>query len=147
MLLTVDIGNTGITLGVFEGEELRATWQLSTGIHRTADEYAVFILNMIQQNLPDSGIDGVAICSVVPPLVATFEEMCQRYFRISPLVVEANDVEVRTILQRLGQRLQAVLVDNHPQICEFPQRLWKRGQLVTCEIDAQQASKLSHRIR
>ena len=40
MLLAIDIGNTDITLGVFEGEELRATWHVATGIHRMADEYA-----------------------------------------------------------------------------------------------------------
>ncbi len=87
MLLAIDIGNTGITLGVFEGDELRATWHISTGIHRSADEYAALLLNLIRGNPAVSDIDDIAMCSVVPPLVATFEELCQRYFHISPLVV------------------------------------------------------------
>ncbi len=90
MFLAIDIGNTEITLGVFEGEELKATWHVSTGIHRTVDEYAVLILNLIRGAPTDSDIKGIAICSVVPPLVATFEELCQRYFHISPLVVGAG---------------------------------------------------------
>lgn len=87
MFLAIDIGNTEITLGIFAGEELRATWRVSTGLHRTADEYATLLLNLIPRALSGSHISGIAMCSVVPPLVATFEELCQRYLRISPLVV------------------------------------------------------------
>ena len=90
MLLAIDIGNTEITLGVFEGEELRTTWHVSTGIHRTVDEYAALLLNLIPRSLTESDIKDVAICSVVPPLVATFEELCQRYLHTSPLVVVAG---------------------------------------------------------
>ncbi len=91
MLLAVDIGNTNITLGVFEGEELRATWHMATGIHRMADEYAALLLNLLHhQGLDPADIKQVALCSVVPPLTATFEELFQRYFHISPLVVGAG---------------------------------------------------------
>jgi len=91
MLLAVDIGNTDITLGVFEGEELRATWHMATSIHRMADEYAALLLNLLRhQGLGTSDIEEAALCCVVPPLVATFEELFQRYFHISPLVVGAG---------------------------------------------------------
>lgn len=91
MLLAIDVGNTNITLGVFEGEELRATWQMATGIHRMADEYASLLLNLLQhQELNASDIKEVALCSVVPPLITTFEELFQRYFHVSPLVVGAG---------------------------------------------------------
>ncbi len=91
MLLAVDIGNTDITLGVFEGEELRATWHIATGIHRMADEYAATLLNLLRhQNLATSDIKEAILCSVVPPLIATFEELFQKYFQISPLVVGAG---------------------------------------------------------
>ena len=91
MLLAVDIGNTDITLGVFEGEELRATWHMATGIHRMADEYAATLLNLLRhQNLATSDIKEAILCSVVPPLIATFEELFQKYFQISPLVVGAG---------------------------------------------------------
>ena len=91
MLLAVDIGNTDTTLGVFENEELRATWHMATVIHRMADEYAALLLNLLyHQGLDKADIKEVALCSVVPPLIATFEELFQRYFHISPLVVGAG---------------------------------------------------------
>ena len=91
MLLAIDIGNTSIGMGVFEGEELRATWDIATGIHRMADEYAALLLNLMgHQGLKIVDIKEIALCSVVPPLVATFEELFQRYFHLSPLVVGAG---------------------------------------------------------
>ncbi len=91
MLLAVDIGNTDITLGVFEGEELRATWHMATGIHRMADEYAATLLNLLRyRNLATSDIKEAILCSVVPPLIATFEELLRKYFQIAPLVVGAG---------------------------------------------------------
>ncbi|MDP6043097.1 MAG: type III pantothenate kinase [Dehalococcoidales bacterium] len=91
MLLAIDIGNTDITLGVFEREELRATWHMATGIHRMADEYAATLLNLLRhQNLATSDIKEVVLCSVVPPLITTFEELSQKYFQIAPLVVGAG---------------------------------------------------------
>jgi len=91
MLLAIDVGNTDITLGVFEGEKLRATWHMATGIHRRADEYAALLLNLLHhQGLDTSDIKDIALCSVVPPLIATFEDLFQRYFHTSPLVVGAG---------------------------------------------------------
>ena len=91
MLLAIDIGNTDTTLGVFEGEELRATWHMATGVHRKADEYAALLLNLLRhQGLDIDEVKEIALCSVVPPLIATFDELCQRYFNLSPLVVGAG---------------------------------------------------------
>ncbi len=91
MLLAIDIGNTEITLGVFEGEELRATWHLATRIHRVADEYAALMMNLLQhQNMKLQDIKEIAICCVVPPLLAAFVDMCRRYFSVTPLVVGAG---------------------------------------------------------
>jgi type III pantothenate kinase len=91
MLLVIDIGNTDTTLGVFEGEELRATWHMATAIHRMADEYATLMLDLLHyKSLAASDIKGIAMCSVVPPLTATFEQLSQQYFQVSPLVVAAG---------------------------------------------------------
>ncbi len=88
MLLAVDIGNTNVTFGIFEGERLRATWRMATDVNQMADEYAALLLNLLHhQGLAKSDIKEVALCCVVPPLLTTFEELCQRYFHISPLVV------------------------------------------------------------
>ncbi len=88
MLLAVDIGNTNVTFGVFEGEELRATWRMATNVNQMADEYAALLLNLLHhQSLDASDIKEVALCSVVPPLLGTFRELFERYFHLSPLVV------------------------------------------------------------
>jgi type III pantothenate kinase len=91
MLLAIDTGNTITTLGVFEGEELKATWHTATVIHRTADEQAILLLNLLRNQGLDTGdIKEAALCSVVPPLTPIYEEMFQRHFNISPLVVAAG---------------------------------------------------------
>jgi len=88
MLLAIDVGNTGIAFGVFEGEALRATWNVATDLNKTADEYAVLFLNLLpRQGLTLSDIDHVIIASVVPPLEPIFEELSGRYLGTSPLVV------------------------------------------------------------
>jgi len=91
MLLAIDIGNSDITLGVFDNQELRATWHMATAIHRRTDEYGALILNLLHhQGLDASDIKEVVLCSVVPPLIATFGELCERYFHVSPLVIGAG---------------------------------------------------------
>jgi type III pantothenate kinase len=91
MLLAVDIGNTNVTLGVFEGEQLRATWRMATDINQMGDEYAAILLTLLaQQGLKTSDITEAAVCSVVPPLVSTFEDLLRRYFQVTPLVVRAG---------------------------------------------------------
>jgi len=89
MLVTIDIGNTTIAVGVFDGDRLKVTWRVATGIHRLADEYGTLFLNLLQrQGILLSKIRGAALCSAVPPLVSTLHEVCQEYLGISPLVVE-----------------------------------------------------------
>jgi len=91
MLLAIDIGNTVTTLGVFGDNELRATWHLATNIDRMADEHAALLLNLLgHQNLTPSDVTKAALCCVVPPLLATYDELFQRYFHISPLVIAAG---------------------------------------------------------
>jgi type III pantothenate kinase len=91
MLLAVDVGNTETTLGVFDGDNLRATWHISTFINRTADELAALLVNLLgNKDLKSSDIKAVSFCSVVPPLTATLEEVFRCYFNISPMVVAAG---------------------------------------------------------
>ncbi|MBM3149685.1 MAG: type III pantothenate kinase [Chloroflexi bacterium] len=91
MLFAADIGNTNITVGVFDGQKLKATWRIATGVHRMPDEYAILILNLLEnQGLKSSQITAAVICSVVPPLVGGFEELFRRYLKITPLVVGAG---------------------------------------------------------
>lgn len=88
MLLTVDIGNTNVTSGIFEGDKLRATWRMETDVNRMPDEYAMLMLDLLRHRGIDiaSITDGAMSC-VVPPLFTTFSELFQRYLNIVPLVV------------------------------------------------------------
>jgi type III pantothenate kinase len=91
MFLAIDIGNTNVTIGVFEGEQLRRTWRLETNVYEMPDEYAVLLNNLLQlQHMTMADIKEAALCSTVAPLIPTFTELLQNYFKISPLIVGAG---------------------------------------------------------
>jgi type III pantothenate kinase len=86
MLLVIDVGNTNSVLGVFEGKGLKAQWRLSTNRRQTADEFGVFIHNLLSlDGIRPEGITGVMIASVVPPLNSVLEEMSTKYFRLEAI--------------------------------------------------------------
>ena len=88
MLLTLDIGNTNITAGVFDGSELLAQWRLSTRRDRTADELAVFLKVALDAwGFHFADIQGVAISSVVPTLTPQASLLTTKYFSCTPLIV------------------------------------------------------------
>jgi type III pantothenate kinase len=88
MLLALDIGNTNVTIGVFEGQELRATWRIATDVERLADEYAVTLLGLLNASEIDrGGIHHAIMASVVPDLAPIFEQLCERYFGVEPIIV------------------------------------------------------------
>ena len=91
MLLALDIGNTNITLGVFDGERLAATWRLSTDRAKMTDEYSVMLTQLMQlRDMSAGDVDAVALCSVVPPLTPTFVQLCREFLGVDPLVVGAG---------------------------------------------------------
>ena len=74
MLLAVDIGNTNVTLGVFQNDKLKARWRMATDVHRQTDEYAVLLHGMFShQRIQASDVDQSVISSVVPPLTGVFQ--------------------------------------------------------------------------
>ena len=89
MLLAIDVGNTNIVLGVFEGELLTESWRLVTMRERTSDEIGILVTHLFERSRIDLAlVDGIILSSVVPPLTRTMEEMCERYFEKSPLTVD-----------------------------------------------------------
>lgn len=91
MLLAIDIGNTTIILGVFEGERLLFFWRLSTRTEKTEDEHGALISDLLNINgLKTEVIDGIIISSVVPPLTQIFEDMAKKYFNRKPMVVSSE---------------------------------------------------------
>jgi type III pantothenate kinase len=99
MLLAIDVGNTNITLGMFAGEKVKASWRLAPDVNKLADEYGVLMVNLLaHEGLGREQIDAAVIGSVVPELEVVFEAVCRRYFGVRPLVVSAG---VRTGLRIL----------------------------------------------
>lgn len=90
MLLCIDVGNTQMVIGLFDGPDLADHWRIATVAERTADELAL----MIQQFLGfhgfafDEHVGGVAVASGVPNVTAALREMTERYFGFPPLVLE-----------------------------------------------------------
>jgi type III pantothenate kinase len=83
MLLTIDVGNTNINIGVFDGKKLKGTWKVATGVHRMPDEYASLLFNLFDRHGTDgSQITDAILCSVVPTLIGVFEEVCRRYLKV-----------------------------------------------------------------
>ena len=77
MLLAIDVGNTNIVVGVFEGSKLVESWRLATDNRRAADEYGTILGSMYSRiNITESDIDDIIIASVVPSLLFTLEHMC-----------------------------------------------------------------------
>ncbi|HXH22264.1 MAG TPA: type III pantothenate kinase [Dehalococcoidia bacterium] len=91
MLLAIDIGNTNITFGVFDQERLIATWRLASDRERLADEYAVIMLQLLAtEGIDRNSISRAVLTSGVPLLTTVIEEMCRRYFHVTPLRVGAG---------------------------------------------------------
>ena len=105
MLLVLDVGNTNTVLGVFACEagavpgakagvsahydRLVANWRVATRQGSTVDEYGVLFRNLFSMaSLEASGIHGIVISSVVPPLDPVLRQVCERYFNSKPLLIE-----------------------------------------------------------
>lgn len=88
MLLAIDVGNTTITIGLFEGETLRATWRIGTEHERLEDEYAVILLALLAaEGVQPRDVEHVSMASGVPDLVPVFENLCRQRLGAAPLVV------------------------------------------------------------
>ncbi|HIA14975.1 MAG TPA: type III pantothenate kinase [Nitrospirales bacterium] len=91
MLLTIDIGNTNVIAGVFDGDRLIAHWRVATDYARTADEYGITFLDVLTTRAVEtSTIRSVILSSVVPPLTPAFGKMSQNYFHTVPLIVTSD---------------------------------------------------------
>lgn len=91
MLLTLDIGNTNIVLGIFKGKRLKRNWRIFTDLKRTSDEYWVLIDGLIRGRGEEaSRIDAAILSSVVPPLTPVIRDMIKEYLGFIPLVVTAD---------------------------------------------------------
>lgn len=88
MLLAIDLGNTNIKYGVFDGKKMVASFRVSSRISRTADEYGSVLVGLLSNSgIRNSDIDGIIFSSVIPALNYTICHMCEYFFGISPLMI------------------------------------------------------------
>ncbi len=88
MLLAIDLGNTNIKYGVFDGDKLLASFRVSSRISRTADEYGSVLVGLLSDSgIKKSDINGIIFSSVIPALNYTICHMCEYFFGISPIMI------------------------------------------------------------
>jgi len=88
MLLALDVGNTNVTIGAFDGARLTGRWRLSTVHEQTADEWGILMRNLFALSSLDlAQVDGIIVASVVPPLDAALAQMARDYFNTEALFV------------------------------------------------------------
>jgi type III pantothenate kinase len=91
MLLAIDVGNTNLTLGLYEGDQLGPRWRLATDHERMPDEYGLqFVGLLTHEALKAKDISGICLASVVPPLTSRIVQACNQYLGREPLVVDAG---------------------------------------------------------
>jgi type III pantothenate kinase len=94
MLLAVDVGNTNIVFALFEGREIKSRWRVATDPRRTADEYAVWLLQLMQlQGFDRNVVSKIIISTVVPRALHNLEVLAQKYFGLDPLIAGQAPVE------------------------------------------------------
>jgi type III pantothenate kinase len=95
MLLTIDCGNTNTVFAVYDGETPRGEWRIATDARRTADEYAVWLVQLMSlRDLRREQDDGAVIATVVPGALFPLKTLCRQYFDADPLVVGEPGVEL-----------------------------------------------------
>ena len=88
MILAVDIGNTNIVIGVYDGDNLAGSWRMVTRSEKTSDEYGIAIVNLLEySNIDHKKIKSAIVSSVVPNVMHSFENALRKYFNISPIIV------------------------------------------------------------
>src|SRR4029079_19715966 len=91
MLLVVDIGNTNIVFGLYDGPALRGHWRLATDPKTTADEYGILFTNLLASaGMVPAQTSGAIMSSVVPTLTGTFEALIEQYLRQRTLIVTSD---------------------------------------------------------
>ena len=89
MIMTIDVGNTNITVGVFRGDEVVSNFRITTKMPRTSDEYGMLLSNLLEQNsISHDDIEDAIIASVVPNVMHSLEGAIIKYFSIRPIIVE-----------------------------------------------------------
>jgi len=91
MLFVIDIGNTNIVMGIYQGDKLEHYWRISTDISKTSDELGLLLNQLFcYKGLSFKDINAIAISSVVPNLMSDMKTMCEEYIGVKPLIIGSN---------------------------------------------------------
>ena len=113
MLLAIDVGNTNIVFGVFDGAKLVQSWRLLTLRERTADETGLLMTGLFaHEKMPLTKITGIVMGSVVPVLTPIMRSMAQRYFDRDPLIVKPASNAGMPILYKNPEEVGADRIAN-----------------------------------
>jgi type III pantothenate kinase len=94
MLLAIDAGNTNVVFAVIDGREIRARWRIATDPRRTADEYAVWLHQLLAlEEIDRKAIDAVILATVVPRALHNLEVLASKYFGVRALIAGRAPVE------------------------------------------------------
>ena len=95
MLLAIDSGNTNIVFAIYDGDERRGEWRSSSDAKRTADEYGVWLSQLMALGgLRTQDVDAGIIANVVPETLFSLKTLCRKYFACDPLIVGEPEVEL-----------------------------------------------------
>jgi type III pantothenate kinase len=127
MILALDVGNTETTVALFDGDQIRAHWRITTNLPRTADEYSLLLRSLLDaEGMQMSSVGGSAICSVVPPATEILAAACSESFGKDAVLLDARAklpirLEVDEPFTVGADRIANTLAAS---------RLWKRDAIV-----------------
>ena len=137
MLLAIDVGNTHTVLGLFEGRKLKRHWRVLTEHSRTADEYSVFVWNMMRMaGVLPAEVEGIIVANVVPPMQSVVETTCRETFSKAPLVVGPGVKTGMPILYDNPREVGADRAQALPHEERFVGLVAVRGEAVLVRKDA-----------
>src|SRR4051812_15332164 len=97
MLLVIDAGNTNVVFAVFEGDKLVGQWRISTDARRTADEYGVWLTQVLEHaGIKPSRIKSAVLASVVPQAIFDLRQLAKRYFNTELLLIGDPRLKLNT---------------------------------------------------
>ncbi len=119
MILSLDVGNTTIHGGLFDGDRLVFQFRRTSDSHSSSDEIGVFLRSVIRENGADpSAVKQIAICCVVPDAIYSLRGACQKYFGLSPFLLQAGvktglKIKYRNPLEVGADRIADAIAGTH----------------------------------
>ena len=150
MLLAINVGNTNIRFGVYEGKKMTAHWKLATNRSWTADEFGMHFVNFFNyEKLSISDIEAVIIASVVPPIMFSFEHAIEKYLKKKPIIIGPG---VKTGINIKYENPRELGADRDRQRCGSLRTLWRSchssgfryGHHIQCHIVERRVPGGSH---